>query len=138
MGLIPPTVGRVVLYIRWNATAKEHFPEPLAAIVAKVHNLRCVNVGILDETGVMGQNATSITLVQPGDDIPDRSYVAWMDYQVGQAAQSDRLGEMLRGRVAQLEDEIRLMKLRLDRPETEPAAPDGKAEADERDAKSGA
>jgi hypothetical protein len=114
--LIPPTVGRIVLYVRWNGAAKTHFLEPLAAIVCKVHNDRCVNVGIFDENGVPNQNATSCVLVQPGDPAPEHSFVTWMPYQVGQAEKLDQTGRQLGGRVAQLEDRLASLAEKLGTP----------------------
>lgn len=74
--MIQPTVGRVVHY---------HDPslsdQPLDAHIAYVHSERLINIGGFDANGVPFSE-TSVTLVQPGDEVPDHPHATWMPYQV--------------------------------------------------------
>jgi hypothetical protein len=86
--LIPPTVGRVVLFFQWNDEQQSH-EGPHAATIAKVHTDRCVNVGFLEFDGTANR-ACNVPLVQSGDPIPEEAnYCRWMDYQLGQAAKAE-------------------------------------------------
>ena len=84
--VISPTPGRIV----WFHPAPHDGiatlnGQPLAAIVAGVHNDRLVNLAIFDAYGNT-QQRSNVQLAQPGDDVPNNAYAAWMPYQVGQAA----------------------------------------------------
>lgn len=77
--MIKPTVGRVVYYYPEKGQPEQ------AAIVAKVHDDRCVNLMVIIPDGrTVGM--TSIRLAQPEDEIPVTGpYCAWMPFQVGQS-----------------------------------------------------
>jgi len=87
--MIKPTVGRIVHYYPARG-----FPgaaaagQPLAAIVAKVWNDRCVNLMVSDANGV-AYARTSVLLVQEGDAKPGAEFAEWMPYQLGQAAKTE-------------------------------------------------
>jgi hypothetical protein len=84
--VISPTPGRIVWY-----TPAPHdgigqiAGQPLAAIVAGVHSDRLINLAVFDAYGNT-QQRSNVTLVQPGDAVPDSAHATWMPYQVGQAA----------------------------------------------------
>lgn len=86
--VIKPSVGRVVIYR--PMVSKYEFDYCVqawaehAAIVARVHNDRCVNLTVSDVNGkTFGR--TSVVLRQPGDPVPSGDYCEWMPFQVGQA-----------------------------------------------------
>jgi len=81
--MIKPTVGRVVWF--YYSTAPK---EPLAAIVAKVHSDRKVNLMVIDEDGSTN-GVTSVRLLQDDDKPEDDFWCAWMPYQLGQAAKTE-------------------------------------------------
>lgn len=81
--MIKPTVGRIVWY--WLNGQQD---QPLAAIIACVHNDRCVNLSFFDELGDQHPQQ-SIVLIQDDEPKPDESYAEWMPYQKGQAAKQD-------------------------------------------------
>jgi hypothetical protein len=87
--VISPTPGRVV----WFKPAPHDGigtlnGQPLAAIVAGVHNDRLVNLAVFDAYGNT-QQRSSVTLVQPGDATPDGAHATWMPHQIGQAAKTE-------------------------------------------------
>jgi hypothetical protein len=94
---IPPTPGRIVLF-----HASEHDGiarlngQPLAAMVAGVHNDRLVNLAVLDAYGNW-QQRSNVILAQPNDERPNTAHATWMEYQVGQAAKTEQLQEQLQG-----------------------------------------
>lgn len=75
MPVMAPTVGRVVLY-----RPVLGMEQPFAATVSYVHSDRMINIGYLDADGVQ-HNATSVALVQPGDDMsvpmPSNGFCEW-------------------------------------------------------------
>ena len=92
--MIKPTVGRVVWF--YTGVVKE----PCAAIIAKVHSDRMVNLMVIDEDGdPYGQ--TSVRLLQD-DDKPagEAFWCAWMPYQLGQAAKTEAAEDRLAAYVA--------------------------------------
>lgn len=93
--VIPPVVGRVVLY--WPSGRTPH--QPCAAQIAFVHSERCVNIGYLNPDGV-ACSATSVTLKQPGDPDPTHAFAEWMPYQVGQAERTRAAEDRLAAHVA--------------------------------------
>jgi hypothetical protein len=88
--VISPTPGRIVWYTPTPhdgiATLND---QPLAAIVAGVHNDRLVNLAVFDSYGNT-QQRSNVTLVQPGEDAPNHAHATWMPYQVGQAAKTEQ------------------------------------------------
>lgn len=82
MPTINPTVGRVVLF--------QHIDRTFAAIVAYVHSPGMLNIAYFDENGV-AHNATSVPLIQEGDERPQSYFCEWMPYQKGQAAKTEAL-----------------------------------------------
>lgn len=113
MPAIKPTVGRVVHFFehdpptldavaRLDAAHGREPPEPVnfhrepqAAIIAKVHDDGSVNLMTIQPSGNT-QARSNVLLVQDGDKRPkDRSYCAWMPYQVGQAAKTEQLEKQL-------------------------------------------
>lgn len=84
MTKIPPTVGRVVWYYRDRAST------PLAATIAYVYDGgSLINIGYLDEKGAHN-SATSVRLLQEGEEAPGEPHCRWMPYQVGQAAKTEQ------------------------------------------------
>jgi hypothetical protein len=92
--IIAPTVGRQVWLQGtptdpWNRNpdVKPYVApgQPMAATVVAVWNDRLVNLDVIDHVGVHWF-MSSVTLVQPGDELPGAGvYAQWMPYQVGQA-----------------------------------------------------
>lgn len=80
--MIAPTVGRVVWFYTYSPG--QGHKGPLSASVARVWNDRMVNLGYLDQDG-NHHAATSVALVQEGDEAPQANYCTWMPYQIGQA-----------------------------------------------------
>ena len=78
--MIEPTIGRVV----WYRPGGSMVDQPCAAIVAYVHGPRLVNLAVFDHNG-NATRATSVTLVQEGDSMPQGPFCEWMPYQIGQA-----------------------------------------------------
>ena len=75
--MIEPTIGRVVHYYA------SHNVRPQAAIVCDVIDTRTVGLMVVGHDGSTVAMPSPVLLVQPEDDIPgDRSYCAWMPYQV--------------------------------------------------------
>lgn len=98
MPVIPPTIGRVVLYFPsdddiYYSRIDGEKGKPLAATVAWINDDpdRTVNLGVLDMNGIsIGVN--HVRLIQEGEPIPDRkrhAYCTWMPYQLGQAAKTE-------------------------------------------------
>lgn len=89
--MISPTVGRVVLVhgltrrevMRWG-------DQPMAGIVAYVHNDRMVNVTVFDHSGA-SHAVTSVPLLQDDDTSNGGVYAEWLPYQKGQAAKTEAL-----------------------------------------------
>lgn len=82
--LIPPSVGRVVLF---RPRGSDPESQPLAAMIARVNDDGSVNIGYLDTAGVH-RNAIDVILHQDGEPRPDTAETAfceWMPYQIGQA-----------------------------------------------------
>ncbi len=87
--IITPTVGRVVWYYEFAGN------KPRAATIADVFNDRLVNLTVHDYDGTT-RACTSVSLVQPGDEIVPGSYFCeWMPYQKGQAAKTEQLEKQL-------------------------------------------
>ena len=84
--VISPTPGRVVWYYPAEHDGIGRLNgQPLAAIVAGVHNDNLVNLAVFDAYG-NSQQRSNVTLVQPDEDRPNHAHATWMPYQVGQAA----------------------------------------------------
>ena len=84
--VISPTPGRIVWYTPapHDGIATRN-NQPLAALVADVHNDRLVNLAVFDSYGNT-QQRSNVTLVQPGDAKPDgAAHATWMPYQVSSA-----------------------------------------------------
>lgn len=76
--MITPTVGRVVWYYPDGASQSSVGAQPCAATVAYVHgDGRFINIGYLDCNG-NSKAATSVRLIQEGDEQPDDPYCCWM------------------------------------------------------------
>lgn len=75
--VIPPTVGRVVLFVPKESKYEFGYcllaGKPHAATVAAVHGDRCVNLSIVDANGKQFSR-TSVTLRQPGEPEPGGDY----------------------------------------------------------------
>lgn len=87
--VISPTPGRVVWF---NPTPHDGIAtlngQPLAAIVAGVHNDRLVNLAVFDAYG-NAQQRSNVHLVQPGDAVPDSAHATWMPFQIGQKEKTE-------------------------------------------------
>jgi hypothetical protein len=84
--VITPTPGRIVWF--WPAP-NDNMPalagQPLAAIVAAVHDDRRINLCVFDAYGQQ-HSRQNIHLVQPGDDEPSFvPHATWMPYQISAA-----------------------------------------------------
>jgi hypothetical protein len=89
--VITPTPGRVVwFYPAEHDGIGRLNGQPLAAIVAGVHNDNLVNLAVFDAYG-NSQQRSNVHLVQPGKDRPNSAHATWMPYQVGQAAKTEQL-----------------------------------------------
>lgn len=91
---IPPTPGRIVWYIPRQVDLPGFFVNdataPCAAQIAYAWSEDRVALSVLDQTGKV-HAAASVTLVQPGQDIPETGpYCVWMDYQIEQAERASR------------------------------------------------
>ena len=95
--MIKPTIGRVVLYYEYGKTQYDAGEQPFSASVAYVHGERCINIGYWDHNGC-AKNATSVALVQPGDEMPETGFCCWMPYQIGQAVKTEELQQKLAGK----------------------------------------
>lgn len=83
--IIKPTPGRVVwLHMPTGSSLPIKPGEPLAAIVASVHDDRSIAVGFFDATG-QHHHRERIALVQEGDTAPAGEFCTWMPFQAGQA-----------------------------------------------------
>jgi hypothetical protein len=93
--MIIPTPGRVVWYRPAPGEKIIHHDHsaPLAALVAHVHNERCVNLAVINSNGIMDARQ-NVLLLQEGDHAPDieTAYCQWMPYQVGQAKRHEADG----------------------------------------------
>lgn len=97
MGVIRPSVGRVVLFRQMTPGVFPGSEDVRAAIVAHVHSDRMVNLLVIDANG--GTHArTSVQFVQPGDPVPTTAHCHWMEYQLGQAARTEAAEKQLAGR----------------------------------------
>lgn len=84
--VISPTPGRVVwFYPAPHDGLATLNGQPLAAIVAGVHNDNLVNLAVFDAYGNT-QQRSNVHLVQPDEDRPNSAHATWMPFQVGQAA----------------------------------------------------
>lgn len=93
---ITPTIGRRLWYIpstydrggmqtKPSSIIEASSDQPCDAGVVYVHSERLVNLIVTDHNGNTHKR-TSVTLYQPGDDIPvDGGYAVWMTYQQAQA-----------------------------------------------------
>lgn len=87
---IVPTIGRVLHYVpNAGEPLNQRMPnQPMAAIVAFVHNEHLVNLTIFDHEG-NPYGRTKVVLVQPGQEAPAGSaYCQWMAFQIGQGPAS--------------------------------------------------
>lgn len=88
--MIKPTVGRVVHFHPHQAEPFAFSDQPLAALVTYVHSDTMVNVVVFDSNG-NPHPKTSIRLQQDEPlDAKGGNFVAWMPYQVGQAAKTEK------------------------------------------------
>lgn len=85
--IMKPTIGRVVFYNRYGTPGGEHKSEESAAIITKVHNDSCVDLCVLNPSGIHF-NQKVIQGDQPG-------HWEWMPYQKGQAQKTEELEEKL-------------------------------------------
>lgn len=89
MQKISPTVGRVVHFHPHPGEAIAFSDQPLAALVTYVHSDTMVNVVVFDSNG-NPHPKTSIRLQQETPlNVQSGNFVAWMPYQVGQAAKTE-------------------------------------------------
>jgi hypothetical protein len=91
--MIKPTIGRKVWF--WPAKVTgghlvvNSRDQPLDATVVYVFNDRLVNLQIIDHGGY-AHPATSVPLIQEGDERPDGYFAEWMPFQKGQAARTEQ------------------------------------------------
>lgn len=145
MSAIQPTPGRVVWYYPAPHDGIAQLNgQPLAAIVAGVHNDNLVNLAVFDAYG-NSQQRSNVHLVQPGNERPNSAHATWMPYQVGQAAKNEQLqaqitplpvinaDAMLAESDGTSASETGLVN--TESVDTENDGPDGEATGDEADAK---
>lgn len=83
--MIKPTIGRVVWFQPGKQADQPLRTQPYAALICFVHSDTLINVGFFSEGGTAGR-ATSVRLLQEGEDVPLNGYFAeWMPYQATQA-----------------------------------------------------
>ena len=80
--MIAPTVGRVVWFYRYFGGGVSE--GEYAAIVARVHSNRLVNLMVISEIGATSSEL-DVPLIQEGEETPNADYCCWMPYQIGQA-----------------------------------------------------
>lgn len=91
--VISPTPGRIVwFYPAPHDGIGQIGGQPLAAIVAGVHNDRLINLAVFDAYGNT-QQRSNVTLAQPDEDRPSGAHATWMPYQIGQAAKAETAQE---------------------------------------------
>ena len=89
--MIKATVGRVVWYHPADSDPTPKFRgEPLAAIVARVHSDRLINLTVFRADGIT-YGRHDVQLVQDGDQRPTERFAEWMPFQKGQAMKTDEL-----------------------------------------------
>jgi hypothetical protein len=92
--MIIPTIGRRVWY--WPAGINDYDMQDIDGIrhafdagIVYVHNERLVNVVVTDHLGFTHRRK-NVTLIQPGDEIPqDKPRCEWMPFQTQAAKQQD-------------------------------------------------
>jgi hypothetical protein len=89
--MIKPTVGRVVWYypngaVGWPQQFPGHEAEPMAAVIAFVHNDATINLHAIDPHGAASA-LDSVLLLQEGETkpAPGMGYATWMPYQIEMA-----------------------------------------------------
>ena len=88
--IIKPTPGRVMWYRPVGSGATEQaiptlYDEPLAALVAGIHNTERVNLLVIGADGSLHPRQY-VRIVHEGDVISEgESYAEWIPYQIGQA-----------------------------------------------------
>lgn len=80
-----PTVGRIVYYKSYGTPNGEYKPEDRAAIITQVHNPTCVDLCVLNPTGLFFNQK-----VLQGD---NGGQWNWMPFQVGQAKKTEEIIE---------------------------------------------
>ena len=85
--MIKPTIGRVVWLFR------DKLADPIPALICRVYDDRCINVGGFDTSGKpIAYVEVRIFQDEDGEARPNSGvYAEWMPYQKGQAAKTDAL-----------------------------------------------
>lgn len=89
--MITPTIGRVVLFQPMKNADQPFREQPYPGLICHVHTDTCINVAYFREDGTP-DSATSVTLLQEGDDrdsLTGGRFAEWMPYQVAQAKAQD-------------------------------------------------
>lgn len=86
--MIPPTIGRIVLYHPAFAPDSGANERTFPAIVCHVWSDTCVNLAVFDSNGVPSSQ-TSVFLYQGDGERPASQYAEWIPYQLGQAARTE-------------------------------------------------
>jgi hypothetical protein len=87
--VIPPTIGRALLFWPARALAERKPDQPFSARIAYVHSDGMVNIEYIDANG-HSNGSTSVPLIQAGEPAPAMGYYCeWMPYQHGQAAKTE-------------------------------------------------
>lgn len=82
-----PTVGRLVYYKSYGTPGGEYKSVDRAAVITQVHNEKCVDLCVLNPTGLFFN--TSVVQGSEGGQWD------WMDYQKGQAAKTEQLEDRI-------------------------------------------
>jgi hypothetical protein len=85
-----PTVGRVVYYKSYGTPNGEYKPEDRAAIVTRVHTDECVDLCVLNPTGMFFNQSVM------RDEEGNGGTWDWMPYQKGQAKKTEELEAQLK------------------------------------------
>ncbi|MCK1501519.1 hypothetical protein [Bradyrhizobium sp. 188] len=91
MTRIPPSIGRIVLFLPPIDGGRHEDGQPFGALVAGVNDDGTINLMAAARDGTP-YGVQNVVLVQEGDEIDlDRAHAFWMAYQKGQAAKAEQL-----------------------------------------------
>lgn len=91
MTVIPPTIGRIVLFFPAIDGGRHEDGQPFGSMIAGVNDDGTINLLVAARDG-SPYGAQNVLLVQDGDEIDqDKAHATWMAYQKGQAAKAEQL-----------------------------------------------
>lgn len=87
--VIPPTIGRIVLYFRSATEAGEVGFQPSPGIVCFVQSDSLINIAVFDCNGESG-GRVDVPLLQSEQEAPSEGpFATWMQYQIDQQAKEN-------------------------------------------------